>query len=248
MGDFGMRLAEARKARGMTQEQLAQQLHVSRQTVSHWENGRALPDIAMAQRIADELGLLEVGNAVENDASDVNPSAGAGRPPTRRIVWVVGCVVLMVGLLCGILLGTRMPRAYELPLGQAVITVTAEAEEAPFLINEIFPGGGWDVGFNFANVSDVPFRPSYLIARYYAGDELVNAITVTYEQMLPWMASDMLRQGEAPLRWPFGTDRLYVTRMDCILYGTDANGNELSFSGGVQYQRPPEENEENVSY
>lgn len=240
MGDFGMRLAEARKARGMTQEQLAQLLHVSRQTVSHWENGRALPDLAMAQRLAEELGLLEAEHAVEAGAA-VPEAPRPEQRMYRRSLWIVGVIALAVGLLCGILLGPWTQLSAGEQLAKAVITVTAEAEEAPFLVNEMFPGGGWDVGFNFENVSDVPFRPSYLIARYYAGDEVVNAVTLTYEQLLPWMESDMLRLGEAPLRWPFGTDRLYVTHMECVLYGTDVNGNELSFSGGVRYQRPPAE-------
>ena len=44
MTSFNQKMSQARKALGMTQEQVAQALKVSRQTVSHWENGRMQPD------------------------------------------------------------------------------------------------------------------------------------------------------------------------------------------------------------
>ena len=44
MKPLNKRISEARKALGMTQEQVAEAMNVSRQTVSHWENGRMQPD------------------------------------------------------------------------------------------------------------------------------------------------------------------------------------------------------------
>lgn len=46
------RLEELRKARGMTQEELAEALEVSRQTVGSLENERYNPSILLAFRIA----------------------------------------------------------------------------------------------------------------------------------------------------------------------------------------------------
>ena len=40
--DIGNRLNQLRKLSGMTQEQLAEKLSVSRQTVSRWETGGSL--------------------------------------------------------------------------------------------------------------------------------------------------------------------------------------------------------------
>ncbi|ELA82316.1 TPA: helix-turn-helix transcriptional regulator [Enterococcus faecium] len=39
------KLKRLRKEHGITQENLAENLHVSRQTISNWENGNTLPDI-----------------------------------------------------------------------------------------------------------------------------------------------------------------------------------------------------------
>lgn len=38
---FGEQLSAARKAKGLTQEDLAVRVNASRQAISHWENGRA---------------------------------------------------------------------------------------------------------------------------------------------------------------------------------------------------------------
>ena len=44
-----------RQRQGMTQSDLAKNLRVSRQTVSHWENGIRIPDVSMLEAIADVL-------------------------------------------------------------------------------------------------------------------------------------------------------------------------------------------------
>lgn len=51
------RLEELRKARGIKQEELAQILEVSRQTIGSLENGRYNPSILLAFKIARFFGL-----------------------------------------------------------------------------------------------------------------------------------------------------------------------------------------------
>lgn len=51
------RLEELRKAKGLSQEELADALGVSRQTVSSLEKGRYNPSILLAFRIARLFGL-----------------------------------------------------------------------------------------------------------------------------------------------------------------------------------------------
>ena len=50
------RLEELRKARGITQEELAALLEVSRQTISSMEKGRYNPSILLAFKIARYFG------------------------------------------------------------------------------------------------------------------------------------------------------------------------------------------------
>ena len=51
------RLEEIRKARGVTQEELAVILEVSRQTIGSLESGRYNPSILLAFRIARYFGM-----------------------------------------------------------------------------------------------------------------------------------------------------------------------------------------------
>lgn len=50
-------LEELRKKRGINQEELAQALEVSRQTIGSLENGRYNPSIQLAFKIAKYFGL-----------------------------------------------------------------------------------------------------------------------------------------------------------------------------------------------
>lgn len=51
--NIGKRLKDARIESGYTQEQIAEQLDVSRQTISSWENGRTFPDIVSVVSLSD---------------------------------------------------------------------------------------------------------------------------------------------------------------------------------------------------
>ena len=54
---FGAFLARMRKERGMTQTELAEQLHVTDKAVSRWERGVGLPDINLLEPLAQALGI-----------------------------------------------------------------------------------------------------------------------------------------------------------------------------------------------
>ena len=57
MVEFGEQLRRAREAKGMTQQSLAEQLYVTRQSVSRWECGDRYPDLLTTQKISQ---ILEV--------------------------------------------------------------------------------------------------------------------------------------------------------------------------------------------
>lgn len=54
---FAEAIKERRKALGLTQQELADRLFVSRQTVSNWENGKNFPDIPTLIAISDQVDL-----------------------------------------------------------------------------------------------------------------------------------------------------------------------------------------------
>ena len=65
---LGKRISALRKAKKMTQDQLADQLSVTAQAVSKWENDQSFPDITMLPRLAEIFGcttdeLLGIGQS-----------------------------------------------------------------------------------------------------------------------------------------------------------------------------------------
>lgn len=50
---IGEKLRDARNQKGLTQEEVADEIHVSRQTISNWENNRSYPDIISVILLSD---------------------------------------------------------------------------------------------------------------------------------------------------------------------------------------------------
>ena len=96
--EISERLKQARIQSGMTQEQVAEKVMVSRVTLSHWENGKTLPDIAslislsdLYQISLDELlkGDPKMTEKVKKDAKDLN---------NRRVLLITAILALIVML------------------------------------------------------------------------------------------------------------------------------------------------------
>lgn len=68
-------ILEKRKEKNMTQEQLAEELNVARQTVSKWETGETVPDVDSLKKLANLLGfsidkVLGIEMEEENDKTE----------------------------------------------------------------------------------------------------------------------------------------------------------------------------------
>lgn len=84
---FGTKLAEARRRRNITQEQLAEKLGVTRQAVSRWESDAAFPETDKLVRMAQLLGVscdYLLKDALDEDGK---PSPG---PVTRLLADAAG--------------------------------------------------------------------------------------------------------------------------------------------------------------
>lgn len=54
---IGKFIAECRKEKGITQEQLAEMLGVTDKSISRWENGKTMPDISLFEALCNELNI-----------------------------------------------------------------------------------------------------------------------------------------------------------------------------------------------
>lgn len=55
--DLANKIKAQREKVGMSQTELAQKLHVTRQTVSRWENNQTIPNLDTLNDISDELDI-----------------------------------------------------------------------------------------------------------------------------------------------------------------------------------------------
>ena len=64
---IGAKLAVARKARGLTQDRLAEKMDVTFQTISAWERGESLPDLRKLKQLEAVLGITPNALLAEDD-------------------------------------------------------------------------------------------------------------------------------------------------------------------------------------
>ncbi|MDT2813373.1 helix-turn-helix domain-containing protein [Vagococcus carniphilus] len=64
--DISTKLKDKRKQVGLTQEQIAQKLHVSRQTISNWETGKSIPDIYSLVELSN-IYDISLDNLIKED-------------------------------------------------------------------------------------------------------------------------------------------------------------------------------------
>ena len=92
MIDVGKNIRIIRESRNMTQEELANRLFVSRQTVSNYETGRTKPDIEMLARLAEILNT---------DIHDlIYGTADIQRRSKMLTRFFIAMVVVLVMLIC----------------------------------------------------------------------------------------------------------------------------------------------------
>lgn len=244
MSNIGDQIRYARKAKGMTQEALAEVLHMSRQGVSHWEAGRTMPDAATLLRLSEILEYTFTAERVAESESvqsaDVPPAETAcqlvtesepippqkRRKPLRAVLIIAAALLVLAGGVMWLLFPREKPAA----------VVSMKISDTPLYLNkdpEHHLGYSWKVTVFMHNESDVPFKPEKIVSLMYAGPRITSKAYVPHEVMRPWMDSDYFFREDAPFDWTFtlsADDAKAHTLVELILYGTDEHGNELKFS------------------
>ncbi len=135
-----------RKARGMTQEELAIRLNIVRQTVSKWEKGLSVPDADMLQRLAETLEVdimyllgtpsnytPEQTDAVVEQLARINEQLAIKNRRARKIWTIVGYVLLAFVVLQLLLIILNFAAFNQLKVTDTkeITTVTYETEAIP---------------------------------------------------------------------------------------------------------------------
>ena len=153
MASIGEQIRDARKAKGLTQDGLAEAMNVSRQAVSHWETNRTMPDAETLIRLSKtlnysfEAAYQTAAEAPEDKPEDrqeaaeqavpVSPAAAAVKGSKIKPAHIIGAVVPVcaVLLVCLLLLPaltnktSAKERAYKSPEGE-IYTIARFRQEA----------------------------------------------------------------------------------------------------------------------
>lgn len=110
------KIALLRRQNGWSQEELADQLNVSRQAVSKWEGGIGFPDVSLIEPLATSLGItiaeLFKGEKAENNVdheyesllSDVVKVSANEISKKKKITnWIIAITVAILYLLISVI-------------------------------------------------------------------------------------------------------------------------------------------------
>ena len=174
MVEFGEQLRRAREAKGMTQQSLAEQLYVTRQSVSRWECGDRYPDLLTTTKIAqilevsldDLLSGKEMEKVVERNPVVENKVANNIMTALYAVVLLSMFIPILNGLLTHQpLVDTNMP-GYDTYVIIQVLVVILELFSFTFgLVNAI-------------KGSLSPKRMGAVIGAYFAANCITGAESV----------------------------------------------------------------------
>lgn len=112
-------LIQLRKLHHMSQEELAEKVEVSRQTLSKWETGDSLPDIEKCTRLADIFGV-SLDELVNYEAM----VPGLGVPPRGKHVFGI----VTIGEKGQIVIPAKARKLFELNPGERLVVLGDESQ------------------------------------------------------------------------------------------------------------------------
>ena len=103
---FNENLVKYRKLKGFTQEEMAEKMQVSRQSVSKWENEEAVPELAKIIKLADILEVsLDTLCGRESKEQNISESKCESKNTRKKCNKVFLCMILAAVILASGIFG-----------------------------------------------------------------------------------------------------------------------------------------------
>lgn len=123
---FSDNLIQLRKLNNMSQEELAEMVDVSRQTLSKWETGESLPDIQKSMLLAEIFKVT-----LDDLVNFVSPVDGLGVPPKGKYAFGV----VTVGDKGQMVIPAKARKVFDIKTGDKIL-VLGDEERGIALIKE----------------------------------------------------------------------------------------------------------------
>lgn len=97
---IGDKLKEARLKKNMTQEEVAEKIFVSRQSISNWENNKTYPDIGNVIALSDlyEISLDELLKGSDNFMKHLEESTDLVKSNKKLIGLIILALIIVVAM------------------------------------------------------------------------------------------------------------------------------------------------------
>ncbi|CAJ2231010.1 helix-turn-helix domain-containing protein [Companilactobacillus paralimentarius] len=102
---IGDQLQKQRKLRHMSQNELAEKLHLTRQSISKWENGTTLPSFANVIAISELFGV-SLDELIKGDAALMDKLKDDGKIRLTKLETIVITGLVFVAIALAIIYGT----------------------------------------------------------------------------------------------------------------------------------------------
>lgn len=118
--EIGRRIKEHRARLGLSQDELASRVYVSRQTISSWENSKTYPDV-QSLLILSEVFDASVDSLIKGDVDTMTKTIEKDARTFTRLGYVM--VVFLLLMLAALVWLTMQLVAWDWPVAQTVPTV-----------------------------------------------------------------------------------------------------------------------------
>jgi transcriptional regulator with XRE-family HTH domain len=118
---INIKLKQARLAANLTQEELAEKIGVSRQTISNWENGRSYPDIVSIIFLSDIYDMT-LDSLLKGDNEMIKHLKKSTDVTKSNQQVVIGLAIFGAIVVIGFLIRDFVPA---FPMGGLIINITA---------------------------------------------------------------------------------------------------------------------------
>ena len=177
--NIGDKLVELRKKTGLSQEELAEKLNVTRQTISKWELNETSPNISQAKEIS-KLFNVSLDELTHNNISDILINKMNKNDKSLKVIMIFNIVMLVLLLFIFITIFFTIA----ISLDYFSVTPTGQAIEFPCFNSDNSAVYDYTINMDMnGNILSIYGDEVIDFSMYSDGNELAGAINSYYENI-----------------------------------------------------------------
>lgn len=175
--NIGDKLVELRKKKGLSQEDLAEKLNVTRQTISKWELNETSPNISQAKEIS-RLFNVSLDELVSNNINDILITKINKNDKSLKVIMSFNIVMLILLLFVFITIFFTIAMS----LDYFSVSPTGQGIEFPCFNSDNSMRYDYAINMDMdGNILSIQGKEVIDFSIYSDGNELAGAITSYYE-------------------------------------------------------------------